>query len=507
MQHSEHVQLRSTRSGASFSTYYTVNNPEFNLDELLARHHAEGAEQDEDDPTGAEADDRWLDTQEPDLSPLSSLAPTPSNSRPPSPERSAAKRPREPSPSPESTHAQPPPPPPAQGASRKASKKRNSRKNRKLKAQRREAEGNFAPPPAALLRNARHLANASFERVPLDWEEQPATSTGFTAKRGERDQELYSLDDLIGPKARVKGFKLIDWDGKQTCGIAAADGRVFGVLAGHPDDEDWTSVHEGLAAEIAKAGAHTSFPKESIDHRRGQFGAEAQGTSHGGGQTAPGTLKHNAGMTNVLLFLISLTAMIRIAHFASSVFYNWAPRLWLFYADHMRKLFDNDPTLRQNFPRSVWACITINFGPRTICYKHRDFGNLSFGWCAITALGKFNPNRGGHLVLWECGLVIRFPPGSTILIPSAIITHSNTTIPLNETRYSVTQYTSGAIFRWVEHGCRLDEAYYKSLSKKGLKEARQANAQRWGKGVTLWSTVAELQGKAKEVVHTLNQNI
>ena len=62
-------------------------------------------------------------------------------------------------------------------------------------------------------------------------------------------------------------------------------------------------------------------------------------------------------MTKVLLFLINLSAMVRVAHFASckypaprrstslpptAVFHNWAPLLWAFYADHMRKLFDND---------------------------------------------------------------------------------------------------------------------------------------------------------------------
>ena len=176
----------------------------------------------------------------------------------------------------------------------------------------------------------------------------------------------------------------------------------------------------------------------------------------------------------------------------------------MFYADHMRKLFDNDHDLRQNFPRSVWACITINFGPRTICYKHRDFGNLPFGWCAITALGRFDPNRGGHLVLWECGLVIRFPPGSTILIPSAIINHSNTTIAEHETRYSVTQYTAGAIFRWVQHGCRLDEKYYSSLSRAGVRKAKEANSRRWREGVELWSKVGDLQSTAREVIDTLS---
>ncbi|KAL1724983.1 hypothetical protein EV714DRAFT_288170 [Schizophyllum commune] len=510
MQATDHVNLRTTRSGATFSGYYTVNNPGFDLDNLLAQHYQDGLEQDEEDLVGADIAGEEEGIASNASSPLSSPPSTPAVSRAPSPSPQPAKRQKNAPPSPCDRASNPTTPDRPQpnietplGNQRKAAKKRNSRKSRKQKAQRREREGNFAPPPAALLRNARHLAAADFVEVPLNWEKQPVTSTGFTGLRGERDDTEYSLEDLIGPKAKVEGFKLINWDGRQTCGLAAPDGRVFGVLAGQPDDEGWTAVHEELAEEISKGGARVKFPQESREHRRGTFGAEAQGTSHGGGQTAPGNLKHSPAMTSLLLHLIGLTAMIRVAHFASSVFFNWAPALWLFYADHMRKLFDNDPTLEQNFARSVWACITINFGPQTVCYRHRDFGNLSFGWCAITALGSFNPNRGGHLVLWECGLVIRFPPGSTILIPSAIITHSNTKIGRRETRYSVTQYTAGAIFRWVQHGCKLDEQFYASLSRGEARKARKDNAGRWAKGAALWSKVGELQAAAREVVETL----
>ncbi|KAJ7622473.1 hypothetical protein FB45DRAFT_927801 [Roridomyces roridus] len=54
------------------------------------------------------------------------------------------------------------------------------------------------------------------------------------------------------------------------------------------------------------------------------------------------------------------------------------------------------------------------------CMHIRDFGNMAAGLCPITALGRFNPDRGGHLILWELKLIIRFPPASTILVPSSI---------------------------------------------------------------------------------------
>ncbi|KAL1714109.1 hypothetical protein EV715DRAFT_295468 [Schizophyllum commune] len=524
----EHVSLRATRSGASFSKYYTVNNPDFDLDALLEKRCQE--EQDEADLVGAEVDESApgaststmaAATASDPPSPLSSAPSTPSPSRAPSPSRQQSNppsplssAPSTPSPSraPSPTRPGSPDLPPSKRARRqspsarahyqfanpnahKSSKKRRSRLSRQKRAQKRAAGQAWDPPGAAALRNSRHLANAKFEGVDLNWNEQPATRTGFTSKRDCGEAQLYTLDDLVGPNAKVPGMKLVNWDGRETTGICAQDERVFGVCAGRPDGE-WDEVHGPLADELAAWGARIKFPADAREHRRGNFGAQAYGVSHGGGQIEPAVLKHTARMNAMLTHLLGLTAMIRIAHFASSVFFNWAPRLWMYYAKHMQTLFENDPTLQRNFAKSVWACITINFGPRTVTYKHRDFGNLAYGWCAITALGKYDPDRGGHLVLWECGLVIRFPPGSTIIIPSSIIHHSNTTIAPEETRYSVTQYTTGAIFRWVQHGCMLDDKYYSSLSPKERAEASRANANRWREGAKLWSTIPELQNPA-----------
>ncbi|KAJ7654162.1 hypothetical protein B0H17DRAFT_1214488 [Mycena rosella] len=62
----------------------------------------------------------------------------------------------------------------------------------------------------------------------------------------------------------------------------------------------------------------------------------------------------------------------------------------------------------------------------------------------------------GHLVLWDLKLVIRFPPGSTILILSAILRHSNVLIQANETRYSFTQFTTAGLFCWVDNSFKSD---------------------------------------------------
>jgi hypothetical protein len=168
------------------------------------------------------------------------------------------------------------------------------------------------------------------------------------------------------------------------------------------------------------------------------------------------------------------------------------PRLHGYYADHLDRLLANDCELKRNFHNSVWASTTFNFGPRTFCYKHKDFSNLSFGICSIYAAGSYDPKLGGHLILWECGLVIEFPPGSTVLIPSAAITHSNVPVPQNSTRYSITQYTAGGIFRWVDHGFQKEDPYWATLSDEEHEEELQQMEGCTCMGMGLFSTKDEL---------------
>jgi hypothetical protein len=155
----------------------------------------------------------------------------------------------------------------------------------------------------------------------------------------------------------------------------------------------------------------------------------------------------------------------------------------------MNKLHNWNRYLKRNFSAntSVFAAATFNFGPQTVTFPHLDFANLAWGWCSITSLGDFDPDKGGHLILWDLKLIIRFPPGSTIFIPSALIRHSNTSIQAHEKRFSFTQYTAAGIFRFVDNGFKSQEevdAMEMSVEEKAAQlEARKA---RWVEGLKMY---------------------
>ena len=133
-------------------------------------------------------------------------------------------------------------------------------------------------------------------------------------------------------------------------------------------------------------------------------------------------------------------------------------------------VFANVAGLKRNFGNTAWSSCAFNFGPQTVCKLHQDSKDLPYGLCSVTALGNFDYKKGGHLVLPEMKLALEFPPGSTILIPSGSVAHGNTTIGPDEERLSITQYTSGSLFRWVDCGFRTVKEYKAVLKEASKKD-------------------------------------
>ena len=164
----------------------------------------------------------------------------------------------------------------------------------------------------------------------------------------------------------------------------------------------------------------------------------------------------------------------------------YAPRLHALYEQVLDALCDRDENLCRPFGNSAFAATTFNLGPRVETYVHTDHLNFAAGWCGVVALGNFDAATGGHMVLWDLGLLIEFPPGSLIFLPSAILRHANAAIAPHETRYSFTQYSAGGLFRWVECGFQSQ----KTLEAQGGR-LDGSGWSRWVEGIRRLPNIAE----------------
>jgi hypothetical protein len=102
-----------------------------------------------------------------------------------------------------------------------------------------------------------------------------------------------------------------------------------------------------------------------------------------------------------------------------------------------------------------FASITLNVGRRSCSSLHVDGSNLAGGLCLISPYGRFDWKKGGHIILHELKVVLALPPGSLTFIPSALISHENVPIGLNEERRVFTAHSPASLFQWVEHECQL----------------------------------------------------
>jgi hypothetical protein len=178
---------------------------------------------------------------------------------------------------------------------------------------------------------------------------------------------------------------------------------------------------------------------------------------------------------NIILFL---------SEAASALFSSWAPDLAAYYNEKIDRLLEEDPSLKKPF-HSVFTAATYNLGPRTVCKPHVDFANLPFGLCSVTALGKYDHRKGGHTVLHEYKLILQFPPGATILIPSAIVTHSNLPIGEDEQHFSFTQYSAGGLFWWMDNGFQTIADLQEKLNDSEKVAWEEENQNRWKFGLDL----------------------
>ncbi|KAK0474665.1 hypothetical protein EDD18DRAFT_1367607 [Armillaria luteobubalina] len=297
-------------------------------------------------------------------------------------------------------------------------------------------------------------------------------SLGYVDKHSDEvGKQSVALLDLVGPNSQY-GFDYKPWSGREAIPIANDEGRVIAVLVGQPKDPDWESIHTSASALLDQSQVGISF---------------------GGGQqcVVPPSLKpslkrmcpqflqnlhHEGTVAQVLATLINHIAFIHLAGFASGIFTARSLSLFQCYAMHLRALLLSNDNLILNFANSIFSASTFNFGPKSVTIEHTDSGNLLFGWCTIPVLSWFNSKKGVHLILWDLKLVIEFPPGSTVLIPSTVLRHSNTTVDHGEMRYPFMQYMAGGLFRWVDDGFQLSEDYWRQLNSVERDAALRARA-------------------------------
>ncbi|KAJ7776667.1 hypothetical protein B0H14DRAFT_2631678 [Mycena olivaceomarginata] len=305
---------------------------------------------------------------------------------------------------------------------------------------------NSVMPPVPTPRVLEKAAASVPVSVPFSAEGFRATKQRWTglAKPVEHPLLAYAHD----PETLKKHMQYVDWDGKQCHVILDRKGHVIGVLVCPPaPGETWDAVVEAATAAMRAARDKMSFPPSACSHRRGNFPAPAQGFAFGGGRRTVGNIKallptNQAAMDE----LLEDESVRRMATYPVPVFQSLCFPIYSDYHRTKQTLLQKNPHLRRTFPRSPFAVVTVNLGPVSVSLPHTDAANKADGMCLIAALGAFDPDKGGHL--------------------------------RGEDRFSLIQYSAGALFRWVANGFRSDLQWAVSATAADLVRREEERALR-----------------------------
>ena len=173
------------------------------------------------------------------------------------------------------------------------------------------------------------------------------------------------------------------------------------------------------------------------------------------------------------------------------VWETWFPKVKQHYHVLMEYLGDEYKLapayqLGQGYPKLPFMASTLNLGPKTVTLPHYDGKNLATGLCGVMPFGSFDSSRGRHLCLHEARVVLEMAPGQVALIPSAVIKHSNLAVLEGDKRYSITTYTAGNLFAWMENQGPLE-----GLSPDAREVYLSKGEERWRKG---WGRFPQVVG-------------
>ena len=285
-------------------------------------------------------------------------------------------------------------------------------------------------------------------------------------------------------------------------------GTAVVVCVGRPEDPSYdqacANTHEALCSAGMDAG-----PTAAVNPKRGRFPALNAGLCYGHGPPKPYNLQ-NRGHEELVQQLLDNPNIQRLAHAQSggsssssppflfvfllcllAALHLYHPKIYQHFHRRIVAVRRHCPTLVPNFARSVFCTCALNLGPEVVTHGHRDAMNCAYGFCVVTGLGKYNPRKGGHLVIKELRLIVEFPPGGQIILPSAVFEHGNTGIQQGETRTSFTQYSPGALFRYVDNGFRTENEF-REQNPTEYADMVARKPLRWKMGLGLWSRTSEI---------------
>ncbi|KAJ7702599.1 hypothetical protein B0H16DRAFT_1748215 [Mycena metata] len=231
----------------------------------------------------------------------------------------------------------------------------------------------------------------------------------------------YDLDEVVGSESKFR-LRLIPWGGAMPRAVVD-EKRVVVVLGGRARNGDWKNQIIDPATEVCDV-AKESMHQSPEDIAAGKPKILSGGVGDDFNSWVPTAERRPyASILNALIFFQMFTglAMLHLVGYGNRLLQMFVPDAFNLLSIEKNAFLQHDSSALYPCSSSVFSTATVEFGPHLQSTNRR---HQAASWSILVALGKYVPRLGGHIILWDLGLVIAFPPGSCILIPTGLIRYS-----------------------------------------------------------------------------------
>jgi hypothetical protein len=167
----------------------------------------------------------------------------------------------------------------------------------------------------------------------------------------------------------------------------------------------------------------------------------------------------------------------------------FAPKIYAYTENATNLIYKFDENLRCEFD-GVFPAAEFDLGELGSTPRLQD-QDVLHGWHALTALGMYDSRYGGNIILWDDGFVIRFPPGTTILFPAALMCYSFVKVQAGEKQYTLSQYSPAGLYGYITNGYVNDSTFEHMADKRAMETMHRARGRRLEAGVNMYSRLDE----------------
>ncbi|KAJ6464313.1 hypothetical protein C8R47DRAFT_1079688 [Mycena vitilis] len=264
--------------------------------------------------------------------------------------------------------------------------------------------------------------------------------------------ELTVIPDVLDVgHLKMLGFTLIEWDDPRA--FVDLEDRIDAFFIGPPRERtQWERTI--IDATHAMERARRDFDRRGIDdhtlHTGFKNGAK-------GVQRPQNFLNHDRN-TVILAELRHSVPIQEIISFQNAAMQTVAPEIWGCANTAIETVMDNDASLRLPFHQclgqpdqpTAFAEVEYIFHIADSRPKPR-LRDRATGWTAFTSLGNYDAGE-GTVILWQERRIVRFPVGSTFLVPAGLFSYSFAGISEYSSRMLISQSFDGDIWRFIEGG-------------------------------------------------------